>query len=113
MVKEKDFEEELKKIIFDRIYEIQDRNQELIKNIQARTKNFGVNFEINNIARTATNKLITDIVPQFQKAELKFYSGSVVSKAVYLQMIDYIVKGNESLKKANDCLAEKKNTQKQ
>lgn len=57
MVNMENFEEKLKKVIFDRIYEIQDKNQELIANARKMGENVGIDVELSNIARTATNKL--------------------------------------------------------
>lgn len=104
MVNIENYEEELKKMIFDRIYEIQDKNQELIANARRMGKKVGIDAELGNIARTATSKLIADIVPQFKNAGLKFYSNSIVSQAVYEQIIGYIVQGQEILRKCNDSL---------
>ncbi len=104
MVNQRNFEEELKKLIFDRLYEIQDKNQEIITKVKTLGKNAGIEAEPCNLGRTATNKLITDIVPQFKKAGLKFYSDSIVSQAIYLQIIDYMVQGNKILKQYSDSL---------
>lgn len=98
------FEEKLKKVIFDKMYEIQDRDQIIIRELARIGKSVGIEPTSSNIARTATNKLILDIVPQFKKAGLKFYSDSIVSEAIYTQLIGYIAQGHKLLQGCNDSL---------
>ena len=108
MVNKENFEEELKKKIFDAIYEIQDKNQQTIMKVLAIAKYAGLDIkQPANIARTSTNKLILDIVPQFKRAGLKFYSDSVVSQAIYTQIIKYISDGNMLLTKFCESLTPK------
>lgn len=105
MISEEILEEELKKRIFDKICEIQDINQKTITKVPKIAHSAGIKInQPTNISRTAMNKLIIDIVPRFNEAGIKFYSKSVVSQAIYIEMLEYIKKGNILLRKFCECL---------
>lgn len=105
IAKENDFSERFKQKLFSRIDDIKDRNQQIIESVKKKANNAGIELEVSNIADTAIEKLITDIVPQFQDAGLNFYSDSIVTKAISEQIINYILQGKDALIRYNTSLS--------
>ena len=105
IAKENDFSERFKQKLFSRIDDIKDRNQQIIASVKKKANNAGIELEVSNIADTAIDKLIRDIVPQFQDAGLNFYSDSIVTKAISEQIINYILQGKDALIRYNTSLS--------
>lgn len=101
---ENNFAEKFKKVVFDKMFEIQDNDQSIIRDLAVIGKNIGIETTSRSIARTATNKLIVDIVPQFKQAGLNFYTDSIVSRAICAQLIGEVSQGHKLLQGCSESL---------
>lgn len=97
-------EEQRRKKFFQEMNEKKKRIQAEINQSRKTGRKLQINNRPNNIARVASKKISTDIVSQFKKARLDFYSKSTVTTAIQRQLVAYVDKGQGLLHEYNENL---------
>ena len=104
-----DFEEQRRKKFFKKMNEKKKIIQELINESRKVGRKLGIDSRPNNVARIVFKKISTDIVPQFKKVGLNFYSNSVVTTAIQKQLLVYVDDAQGLLEEYNENLINGRN----
>lgn len=100
--------EQIKGEVLGKLFETRDIDQSIIAQIISAGKNAGEDIKVANIGQSVIDKLLYDIIPQFNNAGLAFYTNSKVSKAISAQLTTYAVHGQKILKSCNTALNPRK-----
>lgn len=92
-----DFEDQKRKKFFNEITAKKKIIQKEINQGKKIARKVRITNNPDNIARVAFKKVSTNLVPEFRKAGLDFYSKSSVSTAIRKQLLAYVNKGHHLL----------------
>lgn len=95
----------------DRLRKIQENNKKRIKLAKSAGKKQGIDVELKNTGKIAMDKIEKDIIPQFRRAGLDFFTNNIVTRAITEQILKSALRGEKLLEEYTEELTTKETPQ--